>query len=1610
MTSEVRPFRGGEDDPFRGENDRTAAMRAWLAEVESDPERRVRASTVTLQGLIGAHKELRQEVLDQIWNDLIVLEIEQELAERLDEWADRHPIEAADALAARAMQRAMVPAAVVQSAWLRELERRGGGDLDWSWLVDFGEPTFLVSLAAKANLIGYDGGRSLLPRLIELDRREALNLLKHLGLSEAGMTIEDLAQAFGAEAILRLDPPMHEEQHWAWLQLNYELVGVSALVEAERWVAQRGSPEQRIDLARWLAAEGDLAAALRVVGDLRHPLRWALLEQSGDFGELVKHLWPSRRQIDVLERLRLGRALLSIGDGERVEELLADEAGEEAFGLRLEVAAAAGESEKVAQMVNKHGPDSVVADGHLRWILFEVLRTNEAELALNLVSEHLEAAPTPQALRQLMDGELGFATRLRVLDALLLRQPTLALFKERLDGALGADRLRLLQQRALWRQRPSTACKDLEELAQQDQGGLLAFHTARRLLIRFSGAYSVLESMMRFANDCELLEETIEPVLLCASSLDTSSALELLGQSALNLMRFESEDLARILVMQMQGSDIKAPASLMAQARLQAIDGQPVEACQRLLESAVREPIKPEQIELARLAVEIGGLEGIQLRKLQSRWPEDGVIVLGCVLDRLKSGRAVDATELEMAKSLPIDGFVAAIRAGLSGNLSHCVSLLEPSAEVEALRALAIRRGLRSVLEGLKAGPWTKIGELSDWVAEALRHQAYDQALALCDESPAELSTAVLTSLLTALARGGHDDRAEVIGLRALDLGLWDEHLVEVAREANPASELFRRVLEHDACNLELIAKARAAEPGLAVDLLTSLKSALGRAAALGLDPDTTIAAEEARPLFEQAVTEIGRAPLLLRWWTDAVEDNDPELIEEAIAANPGPWAARRLLSLARRRVGTQREEARGLLQRAFALCPQDADIRRALSDLWRSEDTERAREFLAPLLEIDVPLARDLRRRARIELAEHDLEAASKSFELSGLPRRAGPMADALHAFMATGRWEQAGQWCEALIRQHGKTMSQAELGSLYADLGKIRLGLQQPVAAAASYERAITLGDERGEVLEGLGMALMSVPNRTHDGLKTLEKALPKVDPTKRVALLLLRTESIEDAWQVVDLLEAYRNEIDGHYHLIERLAQAYLQTARYDEAFAAGMRALDHAPDDRRVPMLVWIGSVAYDHLADLQRALASWNSALDIEPGHREAMDVIEAACVESEAWDLLVVNLHGQIERFGEEQAEERYQAWERVVRLAADEMQRPDLAVLGLSEMIAITDLSATRVRLAKVLGSLNRWDEVLPLLEPVWQVHGLSDEGAESLLSAYAQTSHHWRAVAVADVLQVRGVECFDREEVAQWREKSIAAMPLTAAEQTALLPPLLAGEVGEALSAAWHLLHPAIERDPQRPNGFLGRRHKRVAEEDERLAVQVFYRVARFFRQPESSLYLIPRSSDNIRVFPSKPLSIVAGEFAPVLRDDNQPALRFQIGRVLGIMRPEVALISAIGLQGLADLCSAVGLRSHRPDPTMVGHWRELLGGGLEFQLRTHLDRLAQEPVEHLAGATERLSLCSGLVACGDLRIALEEAKRSDPLHARLSEADIEELFCRLWSGSQRFVARVG
>ena len=138
--------------------------------------------------------------------------------------------------------------------------------------------------------------------------------------------------------------------------------------------------------------------------------------------------------------------------------------------------------------------------------------------------------------------------------------------------------------------------------------------------------------------------------------------------------------------------------------------------------------------------------------------------------------------------------------------------------------------------------------------------------------------------------------------------------------------------------------------------------------------------AAAAREVFERAVAEVGRAPLLLRWWAETVGDADVSLLDEAIDANPGAWSAKRLLSLARQRVGEDRSGAPPCCSAPLRSSPTTTTSAARSDDLWRTEDSEQARQYLEPLLSIEEPLPRDLRRRARIELVEGDLEAAARA------------------------------------------------------------------------------------------------------------------------------------------------------------------------------------------------------------------------------------------------------------------------------------------------------------------------------------------------------------------------------------------------------------------------------------------------------------------------------------------------------------------------------------------------------------------------------------------------------------------------------------------------------
>ena len=245
--------------------------------------------------------------------------------------------------------------------------------------------------------------------------------------------------------------------------------------------------------------------------------------------------------------------------------LLADEAGEEAFGLRLEVAASEGDAVRVAEMVRQVGADTVVADGNLRWALFDVLHEHETELALDLVREHLDAAPSPQGLRT--DGARASALRcaFRCSMRCCCVSQRWRCFKSASTARLAPIACGCCNS-ALCASAPLDRSKDLIELGSRSRVPCSVLHTARRLLIRFDGDQTILRTMMRAAAECSLLEETIEPVLLCASNLDHHQAIEPARTSGSGFARAGREGLARVVVSQIDGADLRAPAALMAQS------------------------------------------------------------------------------------------------------------------------------------------------------------------------------------------------------------------------------------------------------------------------------------------------------------------------------------------------------------------------------------------------------------------------------------------------------------------------------------------------------------------------------------------------------------------------------------------------------------------------------------------------------------------------------------------------------------------------------------------------------------------------------------------------------------------------------------------------------------------------------------------------------------------------------------------------------------------------------------------------------------------------------------------------------------------------------------
>jgi tetratricopeptide (TPR) repeat protein len=1590
------------EDRFARAEDRGAAMIEWITAARQDPERCLAGPGVALEGVLCTAPGGREALVDRLWPALVAAAMATDFAERLDAAADADPEAQLDVLAARSAQRANLPAPIALHAWRRVLNRCGGDALDWEWIEREASPSYVESLASQADKVGLVLGPPLLTALLKKGSPHAGELLRRLGLDGAEQSAEALAEVLGVDAVTACARPADAAKRWSWFKVRRSVDDPEVLEEAAADLAEASRQGGRhLDLAGWLRGDGQPERALALLTSGTDSLRLELLEATGGTRVLCDLLFPAREELGLGRRVMLARALATEGREVDAAAVLEGVSDPTALALRVGVLIEVGAIDDLVAVVESRGAMAALeAAPHLRWQLFELLADEHPALAERLVTEHLGEAEGVELLNRLAeltrsDGVLGEA-----LDLLLTREPSEARFARRLATADPREHGSVLARRALWwSDDPGRALDDLRRMGTGAENAAMALTTAAGLVRKYPHSDGLATALVDIGLSTDQAGGMIGPLLEAADRRQAPAAAALLARMGLLAFFSGQTQEAEGLYDEALARQPDAVPVLLLQARLRAQRGHRARAARDLVAEALLRPGSKAGLELAHLALELADDQPDQLEELAGLWPDDPKLVVGLAQVRLAAGAPVDAETLAGLQAMEPETLAWLWEAGLSGSLLELLPRLSDRGDPSALVEMALERGEIQILKTLLDGPLVRSGAPLEWAARALELGRFQIAYDLLDRTLESRDAEAARIAVEALAAGAHSSLAEEEGLRALDLGVSRKALVPLALRCGARSELHTRLLAAEPDHLDLIAAIRRLPVDEARARLRGAPGPVARAACIGLD--TRVGQEQERSgsidaAFESAVAQVGRRPELLAWWSESLGDRNADLLAEAIAANPGRWAADRLLRKAKGLVASDRAAALAALEEAFAIDPDFGDLRRALCDMVSLEDPERALWLVEPLLAQAEPDARDLRRAARVAERDGRLGDAVGWLLEAGPSDHPGPLQGAIDTLVRAERFETAGAWCESLIRDHGGQMVAAELGHHYQTLGGIRWAQEDREVARACFGRSLELCGRSTAALEGFGTRLIEQRATRGEGLALLLEAVDLPGGASPHLARLIGVHS-EDPWQTVDFLEPLRKGADADAELLHVLAQAYERCARFELAYEVALEAVHEGGHEH----LLWAGQVAEGALDDLGAALACWQAALDLDPGHSEVLQALEEACVRREAYALLAacwVDVCGRIE------GEARDHLLGRLVDLAAGPLADPTVESAALGLLIVSEDSQTRREHQAELLLAQSRAQEAVHLLEPCWRAGVL--DGAGGVLFARAQegVGRRHRSRAILDACELRG-------QAIDWSPGPLTETEpgvLGAESLAALVPPLLAGDVGSQLAGAWRVLWPLLSRSPDREAGMFGRKRTLVHPDDDRLAVRVFYQVAPFLGQAELSLYVVPGSSESLAFFPSQPLALTVGARAALLREEDLTVLRYQIGRVVALGRAETALLALLGVTSLTDLAAAVGLRGPAGDHARIGHWRQVLVGGADFRLRKHLDEIDLDHLQELAGAAEALSIGAGMVCCADLARAVDLSRQADPLLAHLDPAGAADWLGRLWSGSAALAHR--
>jgi len=730
-------------------------------------------------------------------------------------------------------------------------------------------------------------------------------------------------------------------------------------------------------------------------------------------------------------------------------------------------------------------------------------------------------------------------------------------------------------------------------------------------------------------------------------------------------------------------------------------------------------------------------------------------------------------------------------------------------------------------------------------------------------------------------------------------------------------------------------------------------------------------------------------------------------------------------------------------LEEALSADPEHLPAREELAELlFTDEQWEAAELHLMRLVErLDPVESREDLGRHHYRLAyiaerrgdaERSLRHYLRSYECdaSSLPVLEGLGA----ALGEAGRFEDAQRILQTILVQHRAQLTDGEVVDLHHQVGAMAMKLDQTEKALKAFDKALQIDPEHEPTLLD-SAELYASAGRFEEAFEVRNRLIPRLEGDAQFEALLaqgaLSRDHMSEPYRAIDAFQQARAMRPDD----QRPLKALVPLLEHTRQFGLMVENLERLasvlpPGEERAQTWLRAGDAVWAEEQDWAQATQFYNRALDDDP-MGAGLERIERILFETKQWKALEENYIAAIQRIPKENKRARAALWRSLAGLYAKVLSNDDGARQALEVVARLEphDLEVGMQLAALLRKDPTRRGEAIQRLQALAPMHAEPEAPIRKLYELHYEQGSYDLAFCGLGALVLRRVATEDEIRAYRHLVEKAPAGPTGALSdgqwRNAVLHPNCRGPLGQFMAVLYRAMPELFSAKKQE----VGLKRKERVElggraKSPRAGLRYFdawSRASMALGVQDVEHYHRPGSVAGPTLLLGQPSVLFAGEQHEVFRTMPPRQLNWMLARQLACLRPELALVKALGPGDLlAVLEAGVSLvleggagATPRVDPAVVDAWRKAMAAQLQPPARAALATSARSMVEagaldqvgqYLEGAEHSVSRAALLLA-GDWVVAARGLGDADVLFDVPRDRRVRELM--LFSISSEFAA---